>query len=184
MVATGPGHHAGAGRILGEIDQVRAFARLVVCGRAGRGRDVQDPAQLAAAADDARTVLDALGLLDGRDTRPSPGHVKDIGAKVVHGTRSAVQAHLDAGQYLCEPCRRWAQVQERRGGPPAPAPRGVRVREAVWRHPDAPEPAADGHGTWRAYRAHRASGEGLCGPCAAYLEWWRGRRRKNGWGAR
>lgn len=153
-------------------------ARLAVCDRVARPYDLDNPWDRYAALLYATEVLAMVGLLGEVAPRRSPGHVKAVGAKTVHGTRSAVQLHVERGQRLCEACRRWAQVNDRKTGDGMPPEPPVREKPATVPHPDAPTPTADGHGTWRAYRAHRTGEEEVCGACAAYLVWWGSRRRK------
>jgi len=87
----------------------------LVCNRAGRGLELGDPAQLAAAAYRARPVLEALGLIGETNWSPSRGERKRLGSKVVHGTRGAVDAHREAGhRFLDKACLRWLDVQSRK----------------------------------------------------------------------
>lgn len=83
------------------------------------------PEQLADAADmvhrralddaDEAMLTDMLGLTpESQQLRTSAKSVVDLCSKVVHGTRSAAEAHEAAGQWLCDPCQRWADVQARK----------------------------------------------------------------------
>ena len=153
-------------------------AALVVCDRAGRGLDVRDPVQLLQAAALAAPMLEALGLLGGAPRRLSAGERKINGSVAPHGTRPAALRHAQVGQALCPACRRWAEVNERRTGeaaPPDPLPDAPL-------HRGAPQPSADGHGTYRAWRAHGQAGEAPCGACAGYAQWWGDQRRRGRWG--
>lgn len=89
---------------------------LLACGDAVADIELADPRQRADAVARARLVLDALGLTGDTSWRPSPGTRKQSGARVMHGTRSAVDEHQAAGTALCGPCQRWADVQSRRTG--------------------------------------------------------------------
>lgn len=174
--ARGPLHDAELTRLPLAASAER-HAALVVCDRAGRGLDVEDPVQRLEAAAAARPVLEALGLFEGMRGRLSPGERKINGAVAPHGTRPAAVRHRELGQGLCPACRRWAEVNEHRTGEPAP-PQAPGAPRHDPRRPGAPEPAADGHGTYAAWRAHAAAGEELCGPCEVYVGWWSGLRRK------
>jgi len=95
-------------------------AALIVCAIAGRGFDLENEAHRRAAARFARPALEALGLLGDDIRRLSRGERKIIGSRVVHGSRSAVDAHREAGRALCKPCRQWARVDARKRGAPIP----------------------------------------------------------------
>lgn len=100
-------------------DDEKLRAALTVCDIAGRGLDVEIPEHRAAAARQARPILEVLGLL-GEQALRSSERGRGKMSKVVHGTKSAVDAHQDLGQELCPPCRRWAQVDARKHGLPRP----------------------------------------------------------------
>lgn len=95
-------------------DEQKARATITVCALAGRGLDVEIPQHLAAAARSARPVLEALGLLGDEPIRMS--RYSKSASSVVHGTRSAAEAHQALGQALCQPCQRWADVDSRKHG--------------------------------------------------------------------
>ena len=102
-------------------DQEKKRAALTVCARAARGFDVQIPEHRAAAARLAKPLLEALGLLGKESLHSSPAPKL---SKVVHGTRSAVEAHRELGQELCRACLRWTDVESRKAGPTAHADGG------------------------------------------------------------
>lgn len=87
---------------------------------------------------DERMLADMLGLTpESQQLRTSAKSVVDQCSKAVHGTRGGVEAHEAAGQWLCDPCQRWADVQARKQGAIAQA-RAVREEyEAAQLHPGA-----------------------------------------------
>jgi hypothetical protein len=113
----------------------------------------------ATGPDDEALLLDALGLT-GRPMRSNRRSQGTLGTVTLgHGTRSGVQAHQAAGTPLCDPCRRWQDVQDRKQLP------GHVESE---RRP----PQCGSHAAWR---AHLDAGEELDAACRQYADWRRGR---------
>jgi hypothetical protein len=138
-------------------------AALAMCAVAARGFDLDDPAQRKAAAGRALPVLLALGYLAEPEDAPE---VHTETSRLVHGTRSAVQFHLDTRTPLCKPCLRCVEVDARKG-----------IATARTDGTAPAQPTVDPRcGTRNGYRAHHRRGELPCEKCRdAHREYERAR---------
>lgn len=137
----------------------RAVASLM-CGRAARGLDLDDPEQRRLAVVTAHDALDALGLVGDPDMWiPSPTAAKSRTAPFVHGTEGGVKWHREQHKPLCKPCRRWVEVQMRK-----------RFGALAFIRPPMP-PLIGLCGTARRWTGHLAAGEALDPACAMYAAW-------------
>lgn len=117
-------------------------AAVTLCAIAGRGFDIADPVQLAAAVRYARPALEALGVATAAEEPPPPPEAP----RYPCGTPAGYSRHRRLNERACQPCLD-ANADYHRS------------------YPQRPQRQARPCGTETAYKRHRDRGEEACEPC-------------------